>query len=50
MGPLGVDHGEHLAADAEYQVAAPFNVFRDSGQAQAEGSNRFNRHRLVWQT
>jgi hypothetical protein len=32
VGPLGVDHGEHLAADAEGEVAAPFDVLGHSGQ------------------
>jgi len=30
MGALRVDDGEHLAADAEHQIAAPFDVFGDS--------------------
>jgi hypothetical protein len=50
MRPLGVDHGEHLAADAEHEVAGPFDVFRDSGQRETKGSNSVNRHRLIWQT
>jgi hypothetical protein len=32
MGTLGVDDGEHLAADAEGEVTAPFDVFGDGGQ------------------
>jgi hypothetical protein len=44
MRPLGVDDGEHLAADAEYEVAAPFDVFGDRGQPQAERPDSINRH------
>jgi len=32
MRSLGVDDGEHLAADAESEVAAPLDVFRGSRQ------------------
>jgi len=32
MRSLGVDDGEHLVADAEGEVDAPLNVFRDSRQ------------------
>jgi len=41
---LRVDDGEHLAADAEHEVAAPFDVFGGRGQAQAEGSNAIDGH------
>jgi len=32
MRSLGIDDGEHLAADAEGEVASPLDVFRGSGQ------------------
>ena len=47
MGPLRVDDGEHLASDAEHEIAAPFDVLGDGGQAQAEGPNGVDAHREV---
>jgi len=44
MRRLGVHDREHLAADAEREVAAPFDVLGDGGQAQAERANGVNRH------
>jgi hypothetical protein len=32
MRAFGVDDGEHLAADAEHEIASPFDVLGDGGQ------------------
>jgi hypothetical protein len=44
MGPLGVDDGEHLPADAEHEIAAPLDVFGGGGQAEAEAPDGVYRH------
>jgi len=40
-----VDDGEHLLADAEDKVAAPFDVFRHTGKRRADGPDGVDGHR-----
>jgi hypothetical protein len=44
MRPLQVDCREHLAADREHQVVAPFDVFGDARQPTADLANRVDVH------
>jgi peptide-methionine (R)-S-oxide reductase len=41
---VDADDGEHLAADAEDEIALPLDVFGGSGEPAAEGSNVFDGH------
>jgi hypothetical protein len=39
-----VHDGEHLLADAEHEVAAPFDVFGDVGEGPADRANDVDVH------
>jgi hypothetical protein len=48
MRPLQVDCCEHLAADREHEVVAPFDVFGDARQPSADLAKRVDVHEEIY--